>query len=330
MSWWAGQQVLVTGAGGFLGGWLSLALRECGATVVAMGRRDAGLASLAADGADIIAGDLREAGSVAQAFRDRRIDTVFHLAAQTLPTLARQSPALTFDVNARGTWNLLDAARAAPAVPRIVIASTDSVYGENDGSPFDEDASLAPSFPYEASKACADIIAQCYHRTFGMSICVARFCNIFGPGDIAPSRLITGATEAAIKGERQRLRGDGSAIRNYLFVEDAVAGLLALAETADRQDVAGEAFNFCDETPYSVREVIDRILALVGRPDLSPILGPGAPSEISIKRASAAKARRVLGWRPRVGLDEGLRRTIGWQRARLAQPGDALPRERVA
>lgn len=273
---------------------------------------------------EIVFADLCDPASVAPIFESRRIDVVFHLAAQTLPTLARLNPGLTFEVNARGTWNLFEAARSAAHPPRIVLVSTDSVYGENDGRPFCEDAAVAPSFPYEASKACAEMVARCYRETFGVAVTVARFCNIFGPGDVAASRLMAGAIAAALKGERQTLRGDGSAVRNYLYVEDAVAALLLLAEQSARPEVVGESFNFCDETPLSVLDIVRRILALVGRPDLTPVLGAGTQGEISIKRASAEKARRVLGWRPEVDIDEGLRRTIAWHRSRLAaeaQPG---------
>ncbi len=127
---------------------------------------------------------------------------------------------------------------------------------------------------------------------------------------------MAGAIEAALAGERPKLRGDGSAVRNYLYVEDAVSALLLLAESLERPGLAGQAFNFCDETPLSVREVVGRILALIDRPDLEPALGSGTPGEISVKRASAAKAREILGWRPAVGLDEGLARTIAWHRSR--------------
>ena len=320
MTGWSGKTVLVTGHGGFLGSWLSRALCRRSARVLGLSHR--GHAPRAGDGeVEVIAADICDKAAIAPVFARHRIDVLFHLAAQTLPTMARQDPCLAFEVNAMGAWNVLEAARNAARVPQIVISSTDSVYGENDGSPFTEDCVLAPMFPYEASKACAEMVARCYHKTYRLPVAIARFCNLYGPEDVAASRLMAGAIDAALRGERQRLRGNGSAVRNYLYVEDAVAALLALAEALERPDIAGEAFNFCEETPLSVLDVVGRVLALAGRPDLAPHLGSGTPGEISIKRASAGKARRVLGWRPTVGLDEGLARTIAWHRARgVAHP----------
>jgi len=314
---WADRTVLVTGAAGFLGCWLSRALCERSAHVLALVNHSVPRTLSGLPGFEVVRADLCEPAALQSVFQRHRIETVFHLAAQTLPTLARDDPRPTFEANAQGTWNLLEAARSAPVVARIVIASTDSVYGENSGDePFTEEARLAPSFPYETSKACAEMVARCYHETYSLPVAMARFCNLYGPGDVADSRLMAGSIAAAVAGQRQQLRGDGSAVRNYLYVEDAVAALLTVAEALERPGIAGEAFNFCDEEPVSVRDIVTRVLRFVGRPDLAPLLGAGTPGEISIKRASAAKARQVLGWKPSISLDEGLARTIAWHRSR--------------
>jgi len=314
------RTVLITGYGGFLGGWLARAMTERSVRVLGLVHKSVAQVVDGQARVETIRADIRDPDALPPIFEQHKIDTVFHLAAQTLPTLAREDPSLTFQVNARGAWNLFEAARTAPRVPRIVLASTDSVYGENDGSPFTEDAGLAPNFPYETSKACAEMVAGCYFKTYGLAVAIARFCNLYGPGDVAESRLMAGTIRAALAGERQHLRGDGSAVRNYLYVGDAVTALLTLAEALDRPELAGEAFNFCDERPLSVLEIVNRVLALAGRPDLAPRLGAGTPGEISVKRASAAKARRVLGWRPATSLDDGLRRTIAWHRSQMSQP----------
>ena len=321
MNDWCGRTVLVTGYGGFLGGALARTLLTHNARVLGMINPARQVAhqfrNPGAEGAvTIVPADIRDFASLHAIFVSHTIDTVFHLAAQTLPTLAREEPCLTFEVNTRGTWNLLEAVRLAPAAPRIVLSSTDSVYGENDGAPFTEDAERGSIFPYEASKSCAEMVARCYFKTYGMPIATARFCNIYGPTDVAESRLMAGTIEAALAGRRQHLRGDGSAVRNYLYVDDAVRALLTLAGALDDPAVIGEAFNFCDEQPYSVQEIVSRVLALVGRPDLAPVLGAGTPGEISIKRASADKAARLLGWRATTSLDMGLRSTIEWHRTR--------------
>jgi CDP-glucose 4,6-dehydratase len=314
---WEKRTVLVTGAAGFLGARLASALAQRSAHVIALVKETAPQTLTGLSGLEVVRANLCDPAALQPLFERRRIETVFHLAAQTLPTLAREDPRLTFEANAQGTWNLMEAARSAPLVPRIVIASTDSVYGENGGgAPFTEDARVAPSFPYETSKACAEMVARCYHETYALPIAIARFCNLYGPGDVADSRLMAGTIAAAVAGKRQQLRGDGSAVRNYLYVEDAVAALLSLAEALDRPGIAGQGFNFCDEEPVSVLDIVTRVLRFVDRPDLAPRLGAGTPGEISIKRASAEKACQVLGWEPTVSLDEGLARTIAWHRSR--------------
>ncbi|MDO9499289.1 NAD(P)-dependent oxidoreductase [Falsiroseomonas sp.] len=313
---WAGRRVLVTGCRGFLGSWLVRLLQSQDAIVIGMA--DAGRAESNGPGlaAIPVAAELRDMASLADILREQLPEVVFHLAAKSLPSVARHQPHLTFEVNARGTWNLLEAIRTIAPETRLIFVSTDSVYGENDGTPFTESTPLAPDFPYEASKACAELAARCYARSFGLRVVLARFCNIYGPGDTNMDRLVAGTVEAVLGGQPPRLRGDGSSVRNYLYVEDATRALLRVADALDGEIGSGEAFNFCDEAPVSSADLVRRIVAVAGRPDLQPILGPGTPGEISIKRASAEHARRLLGWRPGVTLEEGLRRTIAWHRER--------------
>lgn len=317
---WAGLTVLVTGSGGFLGSRLVRSLGARSVRVLALTRAEpaAWTADAAGPWIEPVAGDVRDIAALSRVFREHAVDVVFHLAAMASPIRSRDNPLLAFEVNARGTWNLLEAARGAAVAPRIVLASTDSVYGENDGTPFTEEMPMSPGFPYEASKACAEIAARSYGDTFGMQVAIARFCNIYGPGDLTESRLIVSTVEAALSGRRQVLNGDGSAMRNYLYVDDAVAALVRVAEMLGERDFAGTVVNIGDDTPYSVLDVVCRVLDQTGQPGLAPILGSGRPGEISIKGASAAKARALLGWQPNVSLDDGLRRTIAWHRARRA------------
>ena len=322
MSSWAGQTVLITGCGGFLGSWLARALSERSARVVGLFHRTRQPGAVAGVlPSDVIYADVCDAEAMSRIFAQHAIGTVFHLAALT--PAAPKDPRLTFEVNTRGAWNVLDASRQATRIPRIVFSSTDSVYGESEGAPFTEDATLTPNYPYEASKACAEMVARCYVKAYGLPVATARFCNLYGPGDEAESRLMAGTIRATLGGRRQVLRGDGSAVRNYLFVGDAVAALLTLAEALERREISGQAFNFCDEMPLSVRDIVSRVVALAGRPDLTPEIGVGTPGEISNKRCSAAKAREILGWRPMTSLDDGLRQTIAWHRSRVAAPASA-------
>ncbi len=314
---WAGRTVLVTGSAGFLGSQLVRALGEHSVRVLGLTRAGAA-ARVPEPGVESVVGDVRAIDSLVQIFNHHKIDVVFHLAALASPNRSREDPLLAFDVNARGTWNLLEAARGAATVPRMVLASTDSVYGESDGAPFTEAMPVRASYPYEASKACAEIAAQCFAATFGMKVAIARFCNIYGPGDLTGSRLVVSTVEAALSGRRQVLNGDGRAMRNYLYVDDAVEALMRVPDAMGRHDLAGTVVNICEDTPYSVLDVVGRVFGQVGQPDLAPILGAGLPGEISIKFASAARARELLDWQPSVSLDEGLRRTIAWHRERRA------------
>lgn len=314
---WAGRTVLVTGSDGFLGNRLVRALGERSARVLGLTRAGSA-ARVPEPGVESVVGDVRAIESLLPVFKDHAVDVVFHLAALASPNRSREDPLLAFDVNARGTWNLLEAARGAATVPRVVLASTDSVYGESDGAPFTEAMPVRASYPYEASKACAEIAARCFAATFDMKVAIARFCNIYGPGDLTKSRLIVSTVEAALSGRRQVLNGNGSAMRNYLYVDDAVEALIRVPDALGRHDIAGTVVNICEDTPYSVLDVVGRVFEQTGQPDLAPILGAGLPGEISIKFASAAKARELLDWQPSVSLDEGLRRTIAWHRERRA------------
>lgn len=321
---WAGRTVLITGCSGFLGGWLARALELRGARVLGLVQPGKTVVHEPDKVAfEPVVGDVRDIATLAAVFRDHAVSVVFHLAALAVPSLSRGDPLRAFEVNTRGTWNLLEAARGTASMPQVVLVSTDSVYGESKGPPFTETMAMAPEFPYEASKACAEITARCYVATYGMQLAIARFCNVYGPGDTTSSRLIVSAIDAALGGRRMLLHGDGSSMRNYLYVDDAVAALIDLAERLSQPDFAGTVINFCDEMSYSVMDVVGRVFEQTGEAALSPILGTGALAEISIKLASAAKARAVLGWRPAVSLDEGLRRTIAWHRERMGRDGVA-------
>ena len=314
---WAGRTVLVTGSGGFLGNRLVRTLGERSARV--LGLTHTGAAARVPESAvESVVGDVRAIESLVPVFKHHTVDVVFHLAALASPNRSREDPLLAFDVNARGTWNLLEAARGAALVPCVVLASTDSVYGESDSAPFTEAMPVGPRYPYEASKACAEIAARCFAATFGMKVAIARFCSIYGPGDLTRSRLIVSTVEAALSGRRQVLNGNGSAMRNYLYVDDAVEALIRVPDALGRHDIAGMVVNICEDTPYSVLDVVRRVLEQTGQPDLAPILGKGLPGEMSIKLSSAAKAQQLLGWQAMVSLDEGLQRTIAWHRERMA------------
>ena len=315
-----GGAALVTGARGFVGAWLAKGLLDRGRPVISLdsaggaGRRS-GLELLGIEGeVEQVRGDLRDGDLLSRTLGEGGVESVFHLAAQTIVGTAAGAPAETFDVNVRGTWTLLEACRER-GVPRTVVASSDKAYGAHDELPYREDFALQPTAPYEASKSAADLIARSYWPSFGVPVAVTRFANIYGGGDLNFSRLIPEAASAAIDGRAPVIRSDGSPVRDFLYVEDAVGAYLALAGALDRNEVRGEAFNAGGERPYSVREVVELIATLSGSGVGPDIRGEGNPAgEIDRQFVDATKIRELVGWTPQISLEEGLRRTIAWYR----------------
>ncbi|MFL5817850.1 MAG: NAD-dependent epimerase/dehydratase family protein [Conexibacter sp.] len=313
------RTVFVTGAYGLLGAWLTRALADRGDRVVVLQRdrapRSALLLDAVEDALDVVHGDLNDDGLVARALGEYEVDTVFHLAAQTIVGTANRSPLATFESNVRGTWTLLEACRLHGA-QRVVVAASDKAYGASATLPYREEMPLDPRYPYDVSKAATDMIARSYWHTFGLPVAVTRFANLYGGGDLNRSRLIPEAVGAALAGRAPVIRSDGSPERDFLYVEDAVEAYLQLAEALDGEGARGEAFNAGGGQPHAVRDVVARICALAGT-DVEPdVRGSGTPDgEIDRQYVDAAKLRSLTGWQPRVGLDEGLRRTIDWYRA---------------
>lgn len=317
------RTAFVTGAYGLLGSWLVRALVERGERVVVLRRDRAPRSALLLEGVeqqvDVVHGDLNEPGLIARALGEHEVDTVFHLAAQTIVGTANRSPVATFESNVRGTWTLLEACRLHGA-ERVLVAASDKAYGASATLPYREDMPLDPRYPYDVSKAATDLIARSYWHTFGLPVAVTRFANLYGGGDLNRSRLIPEAVAAALAARAPVIRSDGSPERDFLYVEDAVAAYLLLADALDAHSDAaparGEAFNAGGGRPHAVRDVVARICALAGTDVAPEIRGSGTPTgEIDRQYVDASKLRALTGWQPRVELDEGLRRTLDWHRA---------------
>jgi CDP-glucose 4,6-dehydratase len=231
---------------------------------------------------------------------------------------ASRSPLSTFESNVRGTWNLLEACRMCPRlIERIVVASSDKAYGAHEHLPYTEDTPLQGRFPYDASKSCADLISLSYHATYGLPLAITRCGNLYGGGDINFNRLIPGTIRSVLRGERPIVRSDGTFVRDYFYVRDAVAAYLELAERLPHEQFTGQAFNFGTETPVSVVDLVGLILALMGRSDLEPVILNEANHEIPRQYLDCTKARQLMQWEPAFTLDAGLRETIAWYRERL-------------
>jgi CDP-glucose 4,6-dehydratase len=324
MTFWTDRQVFVTGATGLLGSHLTRALLDQGASVVCLVRDEVPTSYFARLGlpqrATVVRGHLEDYDVLARAINEYECEAVFHLGAQTIVGVASRGPLATFEANVRGTYNLLEACRVnARTVRRVVVASSDKAYGEQAKLPYTEDSSLEGRFPYDCSKSCTDLIAQSYFASYGVPTCITRCGNLYGAGDLNWNRLVPGVIRAALRGERPVIRSDGSFVRDYFYVEDAVSAYLELAQAMDRPEVVGQAFNFSDDQPLSVLDMARQTLAAAGRVDLELLVRGDASREIPRQFLSAAKAKRLLdGWQPRFGLRQGLEATVSWYRQWLA------------
>ncbi|MCL4541023.1 MAG: GDP-mannose 4,6-dehydratase [Chloroflexi bacterium] len=322
-TFWRNRRVLVTGCSGLLGSWLTIALTEHGTTVVGLIRDSVPRNNLHISGYDqritLVTGALENRPLLERIFAEYEIDVCFHLAAQTIVGVAQRAPAVTFETNVRGTWNVLEAARLSPHVRCLIVASSDKAYGRQPQLPYQEDMPLIGRGPYDVSKSCADLIAQSYGINYELPVFITRCGNLFGGGDLNFNRLIPGTIISALRGERPEIRSDGLFTRDYFYVKDAVLAYLQLAERSDMLN-HGEAFNFSYGHPLTVLEMMDAILRAVGRPDLQPIIKNEASREIRHQYLSPLKARNELSWQPRYTLQQGLAETVAWYRSWLKQP----------
>ncbi len=320
------MSTLVTGAHGFVGSWLCEGLLERGERVVALKRDFDPESRFESEGIGarcaVVAGDLSDSASLLRILAEYDVRAVFHLAAQAIVGRANRTPLATWESNVRGTYMLLEACRAyltaGGSLERIVVASSDKAYGQHDRLPYREDFELRARNPYDVSKACEDMIARSYAAFFELPVAVTRLANIYGPGDRAWSRLIPETARALARGERPQIRSDGTAERDYLYVGDAVEAYLAVAESLDRSEHRGRAWNAGCERPVPVLEVVRRLIEISGR-DLEPdVQGEATPAgEIDRQFLSARAIREELGWKPQWDLDRGLAATWEWYSVRV-------------
>lgn len=313
---WRDRSVLVTGASGLLGSWLTRRLHECGASVVCLVRDWVPQSELVRTGlienVNVVRGDVCDRELLERTLGEYEVETVFHLAAQTIVGIANRNPISTFESNIAGTWNLLEACRRSPKVSAIVLASSDKAYGEQTELPYSEDMPLQGRHPYDVSKSCADLIAQSYAVTFKLPVAITRCGNFYGGGDLNWNRVVPGTIRSVIRGERPIIRSDGQFVRDYFYIEDGAAAYMLLAEQlTSRPELRGMAFNFSNESQISVLELVNLILQKMGS-NLTPEIQNQAMHEIRHQYLSAERARKLLNWSARFSLDDGLSRTISW------------------
>ena len=322
MNFWRGKNVFITGCTGFLGSYLAKELVRSGANVAGLVRDNVPRSALYTGDEykkiSTVYGDLEDEPLLERALGEYEIDTIFHVAAQAIVGVANRNPLATFEANIRGTWNMLEAARRSPLVKRMVAASSDKAYGDQELLPYDESMPLCGKHPYDVSKSCADLISQAYHHTYGLPVCVTRCGNLYGGGDLNFNRIIPQTIRSVIDGEPPVIRSDGTFIRDYFYVEDAVRAYLMLAEKMNGLKLEGQTFNFSNEIQLSVLELVEKILELMGS-DLKPVILNEGKNEIRHQYLSAGKARELLGWTPAYTLEEGLRKTIDWYKKTFGQ-----------
>ena len=316
-SFWKGRNVFVTGATGLLGSWLVEELVRRGANVICLIRdwvpQSRFVTKSLPDQTVLVRGELENLDLLRRILNEHEVDTVFHLGAQTIVGTALRSALSTFESNVRGTWNLMEACRdCADIVERVVVASSDKAYGPHSRLPYTEDTPLQGIYPYDVSKSCADLIALSYYHSYGSPVCVTRCGNLFGGGDLNFNRLVPGTVRSALRGEPPVIRSDGAYVRDYFYVADAVAAYLHLAERLPDDACIGQAFNFGNEEPLSVIEIVDLILEHADRSDLQAVILDEVTSEIREQYLDCTKAKSVLGWKPLYTLDDGLLQTIEW------------------
>ena len=313
---WRDRPTLVTGATGLVGGWLVKSLVAAGADVVCLVRDWVPDCELVRSGhldrVKIVRGDVVDQPMLERALGEYEIDTVIHLAAQTIVGIANRNPVSTFEANIQGTWCLLEACRRSPKVKQIVIASSDKAYGDQDVLPYDETTPLQGQHPYDVSKSCADLISYTYAKSYDLPVTITRCGNFYGGGDLNWNRIVPGTIRSILRGQSPVIRSDGSFVRDYFYVEDGAAAYMLLAEQmAANPGLKGEAFNFSNELQVTVLELTQKILNVMGS-DLTPDVRNEASNEIKHQYLSAAKARRMLDWEPLYTLDGALEKTIQW------------------
>jgi len=309
---WQGRTTFITGAHGLLGQWLTQRLLREGADIVCLVRDQQPPMESHRTPYKVVQGDVRDYDLLERVLNEHEVNTVFHLAAQSIVPRANAEPAPTFNTNVGGTWAVLEACRRNTPVQQIIVASSDKAYGQHDTVPYHEEMPLQGRHPYEVSKACADLLAQAYAHTYNLPVAITRCGNFYGGGDLNWNRIVPGTIRSVLRGERPVIRSDGQYTRDYLYVDDGAAAYLLLAEQmGSTASLGGQAFNFSNEAPVTVLEMVERILKLMDS-SLRPEIRNEASGEIRSQYLSAAKARRQLGWKPEYSLDEGLQRTIEW------------------
>jgi CDP-glucose 4,6-dehydratase len=315
-NFWQDRRVFVTGASGLVGGWLVKQLLVDKADVIVLLRDWVPgthlIHSHVLEKTTVVRGDLSDTRFLERVLAEYEVQAVMHLAAQTIVPIANSNPLSTLESNIAGTWNLLEACRKIKSLSSIVVASSDKAYGDVPVLPYTEDMPLSAVYPYDVSKACADMISVSYAKTFGLPVAITRCGNFFGGGDLNWNRIIPGTIRAVLRGQQPIIRSDGTLIRDYIYVEDAVSAYMTLTKAlSNNANLSGEAFNFSNASQCTVLALTNKILALMNA-EVEPIIQGQHYGEIQAQYLDSSKAHNILQWQPVFGLEDGLKKTVDW------------------
>ncbi len=310
------QSILVTGGAGFIGSHLVDRLLADGERVTAIDnfndfyspaikRVNIVAHSRSAD-YHLVEGDLRDAALVHKAFAEGKFDRVVHLAAMAGVRPSIQNPNLYHEVNLIGTGNVLDAVRTF-RVPHLVFASSSSVYGNNEKVPFSEtDPVDHPISPYAATKKAGELMCYTYHHLYGIKTACLRFFTVYGPRQ-RPEMAISKFTDLIYRGETVDVFAEGKSRRDYTFIADIIDGIMA----ACRADYKYEVINLGRSDTVVLADLIGHLEQAIGKKAKVRVM-PSQPGDVSQTFADITKARRLLGFDPKVSIGDGVRRYVAW------------------
>jgi len=326
-TFWKEKNVLITGAAGFVGSNLSKNLSSQGAKVVGLVQSKRKESLLFYEKIDkkinLVFGDINDRALLKKILIKFKIEVCFHLAAQVEVGLAKQDPFGTWETNVRGTYSLLETIRENKKnIKSVIVASSDKAYGEHGikKMPYQENYNLQPIFPYDTSKACADMIAKSYtSKLFNLPVIISRFSNIYGPGQLNFTALIPDAIVSCIKNKRLRLRGDGEAIRDFIHVEDIVDVYKLLGEKLYLfpKKYSGEIFNAGTNSPRKIKDVVKTIYHYKKKytefkKTIKNIKKNKTSGEISVQFMDFKKLYKYFKWKPKIKFEKTLPSLFKW------------------
>jgi len=311
---WQKRKVLITGGCGYLGRELVKNLISLGSFITVIDKTKKENCPIANQfpEVDLISEELNQINVVFDILKSKNIQTVIHLAAQSGVPGSQANPVAAFQANVQTTWSLLEACRLYGKVSEIVHVSSNHIYGDQKEKPTLEEAPLNSFGVYGASKACSDLIARCYAKSYGLPIGIARVTNTFGGEDPHLTHIITYTINKVLKGEPPIIKSHGLNSKGFLFLEDTIEAIKLLTEKINELNLKGEAFNFAPDEPIKIIDLVNKITKLTGETYLKPVILGKLTDPVEEEWLSNKKAKKILGWHPKYSLEEGLKITIDY------------------